>query len=250
MVLRAIDSEHASGHTAIMRAAPDCRQRSCHTETTGSALPVRALGFTAEVPYHAPRASARSFHDLLTKAISGDDAAFACVQHEYGPAIRARIRQFVILHRGHPIELGTDDLSQEVWIRVWRYWQAKSPGIPDNPRAWFCRVAVNACIDRLRKAIGRSGQEANHPEVISLEGLNVQDPGERQLLTRDDSLGKRVRLAMTFELTEQERRLVTLHYIQGLTWLEAAEGLGITCEQARHLSRKAIGKLRSYFSRQ
>ena len=189
-------------------------------------------------------------HDLLAKAISGDETAFARAQYEYGPAIRARIRQFIILYRRHLPELGTDDLSQEVWIRIWRYWQEKSPEPPHNPRAWFCRVAMNVCIDRLREVIGRPGQRADRPRVISLDELMAQDPGESLLLVSEDLLSQQVRHAMTLVLIEQEHKLVNLHYIQGLTWQEAAEWLGITIEQAKYLNRTALGKLMNYFSSQ
>lgn len=86
-----------------------------------------------------------------------------------------------------------EDLTQEIFLRVWRAIDAEQP--PDNWRAWAFRCAVNLKNDYLRRAyLNRGAQEhlvknAEPPASDDMQSLSVRlafdalDRDTRELLT-------------------------------------------------------------------
>lgn len=86
-----------------------------------------------------------------------------------------------------------------------------------------------------------------------LDGLYTLGPGMEQPATNDDSIKQMKRLlkvAMEVSLTDRQRQVVQMHYIDGQRVVEIAAELGIS-RQAVHkllkLSRRKLKKIKNIF---
>lgn len=145
--------------------------------------------------------------DLLTRARSGDTAAFAtlCEQH------RSRVwRIAASVARGSDAE----DIAQEAVIRAFRSLGGYLGQAPFE--AWLCRIAVNVAHDYHRSAWRR--------KVLLFDRLpgGRHDPGvcpEGEAERRE--LQRRVRQAVA-ALPEKQRSPIWLHYFEGFGLVEIA----------------------------
>lgn len=127
-----------------------------------------------------------------------------------------------------------EDIAQEVFLRVWKHASAWKPGQAQF-RTWMHRVAINLCLDRLRRT-GRNAGEVS-PETPDLQASATRALDDRQRR-------ERVRDALQ-ELPTRQRAAVILCYYQDLTNIEAAEILGISVEALESLLSRARRTLKS-----
>lgn len=166
--------------------------------------------------------------ELVQRVGAGDKRAAAELLHRHLPRIVGLGRRML----GDQAE--AEDIAQEVFLRVWKHAAAWRPGQAQF-RTWMHRVAINLCLDRLRRA-GRSAGE------ISPEMPDPQASATRPLDNRQ--LRERVRDAL-HELPARQRAAVILCYYQDLSNIEAAEILGISVEALESLLSRARRTLKS-----
>jgi len=127
-----------------------------------------------------------------------------------------------------------EDIAQEVFLRVWKHAAAWKPG-QAKFKTWMHRVAINLCLDRLRRA-GRNAGEVS-PEIVDTQASATRGLDDRQRR-------ERVRDALQ-DLPERQRAAIVLCYYQDLTNIEAAEILGISVEALESLLSRARRTLKS-----
>lgn len=103
-----------------------------------------------------------------------------------------------------------EDAVEDAALRAWQHFGGlRDPGRFD---AWFCRIVVNVCRDRLRQRRGTP---------VPLLG----DPGRG-----DDPIGESVERSALHQalaaLTPDHRAAIALHYLEGLTVDQIAERVG------------------------
>lgn len=130
-------------------------------------------------------------------------------------ALLPRLRRFARALTRNPDE--ADDLVQTALERGLRSLGAWTPGTSLD--AWMFRIVKNCWIDMLRSAAVRTRVFA--PEE---EGASVGDDGAAAMETRLDA--RDVRAAMQ-ELPEEQRLVAALVFVDGLSYREAAETLGV-----------------------
>lgn len=116
-----------------------------------------------------------------------------------------------------------EDLTQEVFLRVWRAIEAENP--PDNWRAWTFRCAVNLKNDFLRRAYA-TRETAEIPETqvdVSAKTEDTQRLAVQQAFAR---------------LPQAEREMLSLKN-SGFTSEEIGTWLGVTASAARTRMQKA-----------
>ena len=163
--------------------------------------------------------------DLLERAVHGDAEAFGLLYREHLP----RVYRFVRYRVNDPVE--AEDLTETVFLKVWEalptYRQA---GLPWT--AWLFRVATNTVIDYYR---------THHPHQELEEAL----PAEGLELVERVSLGEEqgeVRAALR-QLPEDQRRLLWLRFVDGLSHAEVASLLGKTEGNVRVMQHRALNAL-------
>ncbi len=127
-----------------------------------------------------------------------------------------------------------EDVAQDVFLKVWTARAQWTPG-QARFRTWLYRVAVNRCIDSVRR-----NRTSSIDEVPEIED---DSPGPlAQCEQREDET--RLRAAMG-HLSEQQRTAITLYYHESLTAGEVAEIMGLRLNAVESLLKRGRQKLRT-----
>jgi RNA polymerase sigma-70 factor (ECF subfamily) len=155
-------------------------------------------------------------------------ACFDSVVHEHGQAIF----RYLVGMLGD--EQAAEDVSQEVFLRAWR----GLDGLRDETRArsWLFAIAANTA--RSFRARGPRCSEYPLDETAGPTGSADAHMAARS----DHSLYVRRVLA---SLPEEDRQIVLLVGLEGLTAVEAAEVLEISVPAARKRWQRACARFRA-----
>jgi RNA polymerase sigma-70 factor, ECF subfamily len=164
-------------------------------------------------------------HEVVRRAIGGDERALRSLWTRYSPYVDAVIRRLA----GDP-DLAAD-IAQDVWIQIFRAlpgWRGES-----QFGTWAHRIAVNRTLNALRKTRRLAQLEA----PIEEESASVEHMGDRSLLaaTIEEAASK---------LSPGARTVFYLHDVEGYTHEEIATQLGITTGGSKSQLFKARAKLR------
>jgi RNA polymerase sigma-70 factor (ECF subfamily) len=127
----------------------------------------------------------------------------------------------------------SEDLVQEVFLRILKYRQSYRPGTPF--RSWIYQIARNARVDHFRKF---PHQTALEPEMLPpvLPRDSAQEHQEAQLLQR-----------ALMQLPEEKREILLLCRFQELKYQEIAELLGCELATVKTRIHRALLELRKAF---
>lgn len=165
-------------------------------------------------------------NSLVLRTARGDRLAFAALVHRHMPRLLAVSRRM----------LGNaglaEDATQEVLLKLWTH---AANYDPDKARlsTWLTRIAMNICLDRLRKR-----QEESMPEDFDL----AEPAGQENGLMRDQVAAK-VEAALQVLPERQRQALVLCHY-EELSMAEAASVMDCTVEAVESLLGRARRSLR------
>lgn len=129
-----------------------------------------------------------------------------------------------------------EDAVGDALERAWR----ELDGLRDTTRfqAWFDRIVVNACRDRLRRR-GRVQFVPLAPDA----GLRITDPF-RDILDNDEAF------RLLRDLPAEEREIVILHFWADLTLVSAAERLGLRPGTVKSRLHRALARMRTVLAQQ
>ncbi|WP_287129162.1 sigma-70 family RNA polymerase sigma factor [Candidatus Cyanaurora vandensis] len=171
---------------------------------------------------------------LITRCLDGDQEAFRTLYQRHCPRVRSLLFQLT----GKPE--GLDDLTQEVFIKVFRA-LPKFRG-ESQFSTWIFRITYNVCQDFRRKQ-GRRLQLVNLPETTSLENLAVPDG-------REDNLGRLGRQELVQNalatLPAEQRDVIVLHDLQEKPQDEVARILNLPVGTVKSRVFYGRRKLREY----
>jgi len=168
--------------------------------------------------------------DLLQRiAERADPAAFRELYEAYGPRVKA-----YMMRQG--ADAGTaEDLAQETLLTVWRK-AALYAGDKGSMTTWVFAIARNLRIDRLRREM--PWQEL--PEGRLAEASSEPLPDEAMA---EKERQERVQAALA-GLPPEQKDVVTLAYLEGLSHSEIAERLGLPLGTVKSRMRIAYQKIR------
>jgi len=160
--------------------------------------------------------------DLVRRIGLGDRAAASELVSRRMPAMLSLARRML----GDPAE--AEDVAQEVFLKVWRHAGSWRPGHAKF-ETWMHRVALNLCLDRLRRSSRRSLEL--HPGLEDPRASATRSLDERQR-------ARRIRGALV-RLPVRQRAAIVLCYYQGRSNIEAAEILGVSVDALESLLSRA-----------
>ncbi|WP_186729217.1 sigma-70 family RNA polymerase sigma factor [Sphingomonas panacisoli] len=168
-----------------------------------------------------------------------DDAVMARIAGRDSLAFSRVVEaQVGMLHRVAYRMLGdgaeAEDVAQEALLRLWASadrWRTGQAGIA----AWLTRVAVNLCLDRLRRR--RFSSDAEVPERAD------ETPGADEAM--DEARLRAAALAALGDLTERHRAAIVLTYYEELPNAAAAEVLEMKLKAFESLLLRARGAMRA-----
>ncbi len=105
-----------------------------------------------------------------------------------------------------------DDLVQDTIVKAWTHFDTFRPGT--NLRSWLLAILRNTFISALRKQRNEVRAEGVQPEAFSLPA-------------HDGPLAMRDFLRAFHMLSDEHREVLTLVFVLGLSYAEAADALGV-----------------------
>ncbi len=158
--------------------------------------------------------------ELVQQAKAGDRAAFAGLVSAY----EGKIYNLALRYLGSRED--AMDASQEVFLRVFRF----LPGFQEESgfSTWIYRIGVNVCKDMLHRRLKRAEQPLEVPDEED-EGRPVDVPDLRYDPERIME-GVELRQALSdaiLALPEQQREIIILRDIRGLSYEEIALALAL-----------------------
>ena len=172
-------------------------------------------------------AGGAEFEGTIRAAQRGDDLAFADLWRWLHPPL---LRWLAVVAPG-----GVEDVASEVWLTVTRSLSAFE-GDERNFRAWVFTVARRRAIDWARR-------RKREPQWAPIEGLDVGDPTATSSSRVDADGALEAALTLLRDLTPDQREVVALRVIAGLTVGETASIVNKSEGAVRVLSHRALRRL-------
>jgi RNA polymerase sigma-70 factor (ECF subfamily) len=171
---------------------------------------------------------------LLQAIARKDDLALATLYDRY------RLVLFGLLMRILNSREEAEDVLQEVFLQVWRR-AANFDERRGRPFTWLVTLTRSRAIDRLRQLNSRERFVSSDSELLV---DSVLDPAQDAVRSEQRDL---VAGALA-ELSEDQRRTLTLAYFEGLTQTEIAARLSSPLGTVKTRMRSGMIKLRELLS--
>jgi RNA polymerase sigma-70 factor (ECF subfamily) len=156
---------------------------------------------------------------LIERAREGDDAAFTEVVRVYRKRILGTIARLI----GRPEDV--EDVAQEVFVRL--YFSLDQLRAPEVFEPWLYRLTVNAAYDYLRR---RKRRQESRMADLSEQQVILADAAEGGRKSNERQQAAEVRDfvdALLGEVSEEDRILLTLKEVEGLSLKELEQVYGI-----------------------
>jgi RNA polymerase sigma-70 factor (ECF subfamily) len=149
--------------------------------------------------------------------------AFELLLARYGKKVFHLAYSFV-LERG-----AAEDLTQDVFLKLWR----ALPGYNGDASfsTWIYVIARNTCLTHVRNQA--------HRKALSIEEPAVQAAADRARHTRPAGEQRLECASLLAALSEEQRQIVTLYYLEGRSCDEVAEMLGVAAGTVRSQLHRA-----------
>ena len=183
---------------------------------------LRAPAALNRISVTAPLLRLRSDEQLVALFRAGNDAAFSVIHDRYRQRLFAYSRQMLGGSRQD-----AEDALQDVFLRA--YSSLRSNDRPLSLRAWLYRVAHNRCIDHLRRPIPPP------TDLYDTSRKPLHDPMD-EAVRREDL---RQLIADVRRLPEQQRSALLMREIDGLSYAELSEALGVSLQATKSLLVRA-----------
>lgn len=171
--------------------------------------------------------------ELLTQAKSGDKEAFALLYKEY----YVPVYRYIYLRVKSREQ--AEDLTQDVFLKIYRNIGSIDPEVA-SPLNYFYTITRNTLIDTWRKKTPDTVSDEDHLNTIPDEAPTALETAS---LKEQSSL---IRECLT-ELTNDQREVVTLRFIEDLSTHEVAEILGKKETAVRQLQVRGLRTLSKVF---
>ena len=142
-------------------------------------------------------------------------------------AYAADLQRFISNKTGDPTV--AEDLTSTVFLKALRW--LRSDQSPESVRGWLYATARTTIVDHW--------QAQSQSEMRSLSGLEEQLRNREGTAEASQQAEMRVQHLLRL-LPERDRRILTLHYLQGYSAAEIAEALGTSAGHIRVLQLRAL----------
>jgi RNA polymerase sigma-70 factor, ECF subfamily len=168
---------------------------------------------------------------VLQRIASGDSAAVRECIEQYGPLVWSLARR---LSRS-PSD--AEDATQEIFLDIWRS-AGRFDASQGSDKLFIAMIARRRLIDRLRK----TSAEPPMDPVEALESVAWADPGTASETSVEAEQARRA-LA---ELRPEQRQVLELGLLHGLTQSEIATQLGLPLGTVKSFMRRGLIRVREH----
>ena len=170
--------------------------------------------------------------ELLRQASALDERALGIVFDQFYPSLFR-----YIYHHVRHIQTA-EDLAADVFRRFLESIK-KGRGPNRHLKAWLYRVAHNLVIDDSRRIVHR-----NHSPLDEDQRADVDEVSEQ---VQRSILRQQAYEAMD-QLTEKQRQVITLRFLEGLTNREVARVLGMTVGTVKSLQHRGLASMQRHLN--
>lgn len=197
---------------------------------------IRALDLRGQQSEHAPPTSSAEDEELVRGLLAGEDLSVERFIERYRPLFLHCIGHF----EADPV--AREDLLQNLlWHTLERLRQGAFDGGKGAFGTWLYRVAWCRAVDLKRKENARRRVPLQLVDEDLPEEPDPQ-PGPEQA-AGDEEVGALVRASLA-EIEPEERDLLVLRFVDGLTLTEVAERVQLSLEQTKYRVKRASSALR------
>jgi RNA polymerase sigma-70 factor (ECF subfamily) len=165
---------------------------------------------------------------VVQRAKDGDPGALTGLYEEHAPRL---YRYFLPRVGGRSQQ--AEDLTEEVFVRmIERLERYEDRGLPFG--AWLFRIAHNLLIDHQRRL-------PKQPLVAIDECEKLRGPAEKEIQQALDQ--HEITITMDL-LTSDQRNVIQLRFLEGLSIIETAAALGKTDESVKKLQARGLMAMR------
>ncbi len=200
-------------------------------------LPLAAAPVDPVRDARAPGADAADDAALVAAFKGGDVRAFDALFARYGQPIFGYIYRSV----GDPAL--AEELTQDVFLKAFLH--LRRTATETTFKAWIYRIATTTCIDAHRAAARRPVPVCDEEALALMADRGASDP-EQRLIQREQRRAVRRTLGA---LPVHYRQALILRQLQGLSYAEIGEALGISVEAVTSLIHRARQAFRATYSR-
>jgi RNA polymerase sigma factor (sigma-70 family) len=183
---------------------------------------LRAPAAINRISVTAPLLRLRSDEQLVALFRAGNDAAFGVIHDRYRQRLFAYSRQMLGGSRQD-----AEDALQDVFLRA--YSSLRGSDRPVSLRAWLYRVAHNRCIDHLRKPI---------PPAVDLFETS-RKPLHDPITESERREDLRQLIEDVRRLPDQQRSALLMREMDGMSYGELSEALGVSLQAVKSLLVRA-----------
>ena len=200
-----------------------------------------AFTLTVPVPVAGPRDATQAQHEpdletLIERVIDHDEAAAGALMDRLYPLVLKVVRAHL------PRRLDEDDLTQMVFLKVFKHLGQFAGGVPLEH--WVSRIAVNTCLSALKAERSRpelrwadlSEEGQAVVEALAVEGVN---PGDSDGLAARELVQQ-----LLVQLNPADRLVVTLLHLKEKSVAEVSRLTGWTCAGVKVRAFRARKRLR------
>ena len=178
--------------------------------------------------------------ELVTRSVKGDLSAFNHIVDRYQSQV------YNVAARTLGSRVAAEDVTQETFISAYKAISSFRGG---SLRAWLMRIARNQCYDHLRSIKRRP--ESSLEEAIEDTGFaqpaSADSLPEKRALAAE--LGRAISRAIRTLPLDQRITLLTID-VQGLSYEETAEALGVSIGTVKSRLSRARSKVRDLLARE
>ena len=170
---------------------------------------------------------------VLQRIASGDPGALRECIDEYGALVWSLARR---LTRSHA---DAEDATQEIFLDIWRS-AARFDAAQGSDKVFIAMIARRRLIDRLRK----TSSEPPMDPVDVLEAVAWSDPGTASEISLEAEQAARALM----ELRPEQREVLELGLLHGLSQSEIAERLQMPLGTVKSFMRRGLIKVREFLN--
>jgi RNA polymerase sigma factor (sigma-70 family) len=172
-----------------------------------------------------------NFPAVLDLARHGDERAIEVLYRDLAPPVLGYLR---VQRAAEP-----EDVASEVFISVVRGLGAFR-GDESAFRSWVFTIAHHRLVDERRRIVRRPEEPATHRTLALVSGARGNGQVEEEALS---NLGAATAMASLQRLTEDQRAVVLLRILMGLSVAEVARVLDKREGAVKTLQRRALARL-------
>ncbi len=160
--------------------------------------------------------------ELVGKAVSGDSIAFEQIVSKYEKLV------YSICYRMFNNKEDAMDATQDTFIKIYKNME-KSIG-KGSFKSWICTIATNTCLDELRKRSKKKtvSLDAHFNDDTDNVKMEIADTDPTPLDNVLNSESASVLKEAITALSEEDRAIIILRDIEGLSYDEIANTLGLS----------------------